>query len=151
MGMNWDQTRRRQLAARSMDYSERMDAAETRLWDTAPERRDRQGADRRGRAGARSNGKPTKAERLRREAAAAGISEAELRRRRRHAAENDRLLAAEARRRGIKVKELRAMIERGEAHLPALPRPSGRVIVSSGAPKRASEPRRWTSGHQSRL
>lgn len=115
--MNWDRVRRDNRLARSDDYSARMEAAESLLRDPPRHRRAKRLA---------------KSEKLRRDAAAAGISAAELQRRRRQLAKQDPLLKAEARRRGIKSKQLRRMIERGEASMPPPPQPSGRLIVSSG-------------------
>lgn len=109
--MDWDRARRDALVTRSTDYSERMDAAESAFEESDDS--------------ARRPGKQK------------ALSTAEQKRHQANV-ERERLLAAEARRRGIKVKRLRRMIERGEVSVPGLPQPSGQVIVSSG--RRASRP-----------
>lgn len=130
--MNWDRVRREAGLAR-FGYSDWLDAAESRLWDFPDDTRPRRSKGR----------KPSKAERLRREAEALGISEEELKQRRREEARRDRLLAAEARRRGVTTKQLRRMVATGQVRLPGLPAPSGAVIVSSG---RARVPTKRRSG-----
>ena len=103
--INWDRARRDAMVARSSDYSARMDAAESTLWDRPAKTQQR---PKRG---------PSK-EQLRRDAAALGLAPSVLKRRRAEFDRRPESMAAEARRRGIKVRELRRLIERGEAKLP---------------------------------
>jgi hypothetical protein len=133
--LNWDRAHRQALVARAVDYSARMDAGEAMLWDT-PDRARQQ----------TRKSTVSKARRLRRDAASAGVAVADLKRRRREIALQKRLLAAEARRRGITVKQLRRMIEHGQVAMPTLPEPSGQVAVSSGRSRKSGPARRAGPG-----
>jgi hypothetical protein len=152
--MNWDRVRGENALARTWDYSARLDDEEGRLHghpDAANggsvQARPARGRSKPKRAAGKAPIVPrslqpkaaTRAERHRRDAEQAGISVEELKERRRRAALESAAMGAEARRRGITTKQLRRMIERGDAEPPdrqQAPR-SGTVVSSTGRTRRA--------------